>query len=177
MPVLKSLLNLLDNSKVKYEVLEHRTVYTAMDKARTLHLEPKMVVKTAVVKFDRNYGLAFIPADKNLDKNKLKAAVNQWRKKRKEKAVKKLDFAKEAWMKKNLSGKVGATPPFGQLFKLATFVDNSLLRPAPKNFGAGLRQPKLIVNAGDYNFSLKLAGTGFEKAIGEVIKGSFSKTK
>ncbi|OGZ34907.1 MAG: hypothetical protein A3A94_00985 [Candidatus Portnoybacteria bacterium RIFCSPLOWO2_01_FULL_43_11] len=166
MPPLKSLLNFLDNSKIKYGILEHRTVYTAMDKARTLHLEPKMVVKTAVVKMDRDYTVVLIPADKNLDKNKLKAAVNQWRKKKGERAVKKIDFAKEVWMKKNLSGKVGAAPPFGHFFKLTAFVDNSLLR-----------QPKLIVNAGDYNFSLGLTKSSFEKALKESIKGGFSKAK
>ena len=67
-------------------------------------------------------------------------------------------------MKKNLSGKVGAAPPFGQLFKLPVFIDNILLR-----------QSKLIVNAGDYNFSLKLTGASFKKVMGEAVKGSFAK--
>ncbi|OGH83947.1 MAG: hypothetical protein A3I88_00015 [Candidatus Portnoybacteria bacterium RIFCSPLOWO2_12_FULL_39_9] len=188
MPPLKYLINFLDKSKIKYEILEHRTVYTAMDKARTLHLEPKIVVKTAVVKFNNSYALALIPADKLLAQNKLKISVNQWRRKRepasnaspaaktaiwlsgwrsnagREKAVKKIDFASETWMKKNLSGKVGAAPPFGQLFKLPVFIDNILLR-----------QSKLIVNAGDYNFSLKLTGASFKKVMGEAVKGSFAK--
>jgi len=166
MPVLKSLLNFLDKSKIKYEVVEHKTVYTAMDKARTLHVDPKSVVKTAVVKLDGHYAIALIPANKLLDKNKLKAVVNKYRKKTGQKAIKKVDFATEAWMKKNLSGQVGATPPFGLLWKISTFVDASLLR-----------QAKLFVNAGHYNFSLKMSRAGFEKAIGETVKGSFSKSK
>jgi prolyl-tRNA editing enzyme YbaK/EbsC (Cys-tRNA(Pro) deacylase) len=101
-----------------------------------------------------------------LDKNKLKVVINKWRKKKGEKVVKKLDFATEAWMKKNLSGKVVGTPPLGILWKLPSFIDNSLLR-----------QPKLIVNAGDYRFSLKLTKAGFEKTAGELIKGSFAKAK
>src|SRR3989338_4453786 len=135
MPPLKYLINFLDKSKIKYEILEHRTVYTAMDKSRTLHLEPKIVVKTAVVKFNNSYALPRIPPEKLWAQNKLKIWVNNGRRKRdpasnaspaaktaiwlsgwrsnagREKAVKKIDFASETWMKKNLSGKVWGGGP------------------------------------------------------------------
>jgi len=168
MAILKSLTNLLDQSKVKYEVIDHKTVYTALDKAGTLHLDPKCVVKTAIMKLDaRDYTIALIPANKNLDKAKFKKTVNTWRKKQGLKAVKKVDFVKEVWMKKNIKGKLGATPPFGTLFKVSTFVDSILLK-----------QPKLIINAGEYNQSIKLTQAGFEKVLGkEIVRGSFSKKK
>lgn len=176
MAILKSLITLLDQSKVKYEVIDHKTVYTALDKAGTLHLDPKCVVKTAVLKLDtRDYAIALIPANKNLDKAKFKKIVNKWRRGEELKAVKKIDFAREAWMKKNIKGKLGATPPFGALFypaisggvKIPTFVDGILLK-----------QPKLIINAGEYNQSIKLTRAAFEKVLGkEKIKGSFSKKK
>ncbi len=168
MAILKSLTNLLDQSKVKYEVIEHKTVYTALDKAGTLYLDPKCVVKTAVLKLDtKDYAIALIPANKNLDKAKFKKTVNTWRKKQGLKAVKKIDFVKEAWMKKNIKGKLGATPPFGALLKIPTFIDGVLLK-----------QPKLIINAGEYNQSIKLTKAALEKVLGrEVLKGSFSKKK
>lgn len=168
MAILKSLITLLDQSKVKYEIIDHKTVYTALDKAGTLHLDPKCVVKTAVLKLDtKDYAIALIPANKNLDKAKVKKIVNSWRKRHGQKAVKKVDFVKEAWMKKNIKGKLGATPPFGALLKMPTFIDSILLK-----------QPKLIINTGEYNQSIKLTKSAFEKVLGkEIVKGSFSKKK
>lgn len=164
--ILKSLIKFLNDNKIKYEVVEHKTVYTAMDAAQTQHIKPEGVVKTLVMKLDNYYVLALSPANKNLDKNKFKKAVNTWKKKTGQKAVKKVDFAQEAWMKKNINGSVGATPPFGALVKLPIFIDSILLK-----------QKNLYVNTGDYNYSIKLTRAGFEKALGEFIGGNFSKRK
>jgi len=167
MSILKSLLNYLDNHKIKYEVINHRTVYTARDKAATLHLDPKIVVKIAVIKYGpKDYLLSLVPANKNIDKPKLKKTINTWLKKENKKLAKTLAFAGENWMKKNIQGNIGATPPFGELFKLPTFVDGILLR-----------QQKLIINTGDYNQSIKLTKASFLKGIGEIVKASFSKKK
>jgi Ala-tRNA(Pro) deacylase len=161
----KKLLDYLENNKIKYEVIEHKTVYTAMDVAATQHLKPEQVVKTLVMKLDKDYALACLPANKNLDKAKFKKVVNGWRKKIGEKAVGKIDFAKEAWMKKNILGKVGATPPFGKLLGLPLFVDSAVLR-----------NPKIVVNAGDYDYSLRLTSKAFVK-LEEPVKGVFGKKK
>lgn len=162
--ILKSILNHLNFLKVKYEIINHRTVYTAQDKAATLRVDPKSVVKTVVVKLDKDYAITLIPANKNLDKMKLKAVINKNRGKTGEKLIKSVDFAKETWMKKNILGKIGAASPFA--VKLAVYVDAALLK-----------QPKLIVNAGEYNQSIQLTRQNFEKAIGGHARGNFSKTK
>lgn len=164
MPILKFILNYLDSKKIKYEIIEHRTVYTAQDKAATLRVGPGGVVKTVVIKLDKEYVVALIPANKNLDKMKLKTIVNKQRKKGGMKAVKSIDFAKEAWMKKNIPGKIGATSPFAS--SLPVYVDAPLLK-----------QLKLIVNAGEYEQSFQLTRANFEKAIGEYVRGGFSKAK
>ena len=166
MAVLKSLINLLEKHKIKHEVINHKKTYTALDTAETQHIKPQEIVKTLVVKLDaRKYILALIPANKNLNKTKLKKEVNKWLKKEGQKAVKTVDFAKEAWMKKNLKGKLGATIPFGSLSKLPTFIDRTLLR-----------QKNLIINTGDYQKSIKLAAKKFLE-VEEMIKGSFSEAK
>lgn len=173
MSIPKKLLNYLEDNKIKYEVIEHKTVYTAIDAAATQHIKPEQVVKTLVMKLDKDYALACLPASKNLDKAKFKKVINGWRKKMTTtdsplmaiRGVKKIDFAKEAWMKKNILGKVGATPPFGKILGLPVFVDSAVLR-----------NPKIIVNAGDYDYSLRLSSKAFEK-LEEVIKGSFGKSR
>ena len=168
MPIVKSLLNFLDKNRIKYEIVKHRIVYTAHDKAVTLKLKPQQVAKTIVASLDgKDHALALIPANKNLDKKKLLQIINRQRQKFGQKNFKKIDFAKEQWMKKILKGiKVGTTPPFGILYKLQTFIDNTLAK-----------QTKLIVNAGDYQSSLKITPSSLIKIDKTVIKGSFSQAK
>jgi len=52
------------------------------------------------------------------------------------------------------------------MFKLKTFIDNSLLK-----------QPKIIINGGDYNWSIKISRASLKKIIPDLVKGSFSKVK
>jgi len=168
MPIPKSLLTFLDKNKIKYETIKHRVVFTAHDKAATLKLKPQEVVKSVVVSLDKkDHALALIPANKNLDKKKLLTLINIQRQKAKLSNYKKIDFAEEKWMKANLKGiKVGATPAFGIIYKLLTFIESSLLKPV-----------KLIINAGDYQFSLKITPTALLKADPGIVKGSISQNK
>jgi len=177
MAIPKKIIKYLEETKTKYQPIEHRTVYTAFDKAQTLKVPQKIIGKTLVVKIDppslklrrasKDFTLVLIPANKNLDKVKFKKAVNGWRKKIGQKAAKKISFATENWMKKNLKEvKVGVVPPFGTLWKLPTFVDKTLLKT-----------PKIIVNAGDYNWSIKIKGADLKKLIPGLVEGNFSKTK
>jgi len=169
MPVPKKLINFLEKSKVKYQIIEHKTVYTAYDKVQTLKVPEKMVGKTLVFKTDpegkpsASYGasgklaVVLIPANKNLDKEKIKKLLK----------AKKVELVSERLIKNKFKGvKVGAVPPFGNLWGLGTFADKSLIN-----------QPKLIVNGGDYNFSIKISSVSFKKLIPELVIGSFSKAK
>lgn len=152
---------------IKYEILEHKTVYTAYDKAATLRVQERQVAKTLVVKLDKEIALAVVPACYNLDKNKLKQAVNASRKKHDMKAVKGVGFAKEQWMKKNIKGiKVGAMPPLGNLFKMATFIDAKLLG-----------NPKIIINSGDYRVSINITPADYKKLVPDLVVGNFGKRK
>jgi len=164
----KTIQKFLDANKVKYEIVEHKTVYTAFDKAATLRARPQEVGKTVIVSLDRkDYALGLIPANKNLDKKKVLTSFNKLRAKNKEKNYKKIDFAKEAWMKTNFKGvKLGATPPFGLLYKLPFFIDNALTKPS-----------KIIVNGGQYEISIMLSPTILIKFNPNTIKGGFSMAK
>lgn len=185
MAIFKNLEKLLKDAKAKYEVVKHKTVYTALDKANTLKIKPKEVAKTVVLKLGSGklvqYVIASISADKNFDKEKFKKLYNSWLKKTAKtdgstvlttrgkvfKAVKEIDFAAEAVIKKNIIKvkKGGTLPPFGGLYKLPTFVDKSLLKIK-----------KLIINGGGFEESLIINGSQIEK-IEKIIKGSFSKAK
>jgi Ala-tRNA(Pro) deacylase len=147
----------LSAAKAKYESIEHRTVYTAYDKAATLKVPEKTIGKTLVLRVDRGYALVLIPANKLLDKGKFKKVAK----------AKSVDFVKEAWMKKNLKGmRIGAVPPFGVLFKMPTFAERGFLQ-----------NPKIIVSAGSHNWSIKIAPGNFKKLVPDLITGSFSAAK
>ncbi len=166
MPIPKKIVNYLDDNKYKYEIVEHKVTYTAWDTAQTEKVKPQEIVKALVLKGDTNYYfLVLIPANKNLDRNKVKKVVNVYRKKQGEKAIKKIDFAKEAWMKKNLLGKVGATPPFGKMLGLDIFFDNALAK-----------NKKIFLGSGEYTMSFLISSKEYMKKE-ELIKGSFSKSK
>ncbi|PIR73578.1 MAG: hypothetical protein COU40_01610 [Candidatus Moranbacteria bacterium CG10_big_fil_rev_8_21_14_0_10_35_21] len=145
MEISKRLSAYLAEKKYKVDIIEHRTTYTAWDTSQTEKVEPKEVGKSLVIKADNDYILALIPANKNLDKKKLLKIINVDRKKKGEKNCKKIDFAKEVWMKKNIPGKVGATAPFGDFLKLEIFMDKLL----EKN-------KKIYVGSGEYEMSLRI---------------------
>lgn len=177
MSILKNLEKLLKDAKAKYEIVKHKTVYTALDKAKTLKVKPKEVAKTLVLKLGSGkaarYVLASIPADKNFDKEKFKKLFNDWAKKAAKvegkifQAIKEIDFAEEKWIKKNIfkTKAGGAVPPFGSLFKLPAFIDKPLLKVK-----------KLVINAGGFEESIRMLSSQLEKA-DKIIKGNFSKKK
>jgi prolyl-tRNA editing enzyme YbaK/EbsC (Cys-tRNA(Pro) deacylase) len=130
--------------------------------SQTEKVKPQEVVKALVMKLDKDYILGLISANRNLDKKKLLKVVNADRKKQGEKISKKIDFAKEAWMKKNIPGKVGAVAPFGKLLGLKLYVDSLLLK-----------NKKLYLGSGEYIFSIRLnTGQYFKKE--DLVKGGFS---
>ena len=165
MPISKKIIKYLEDKKYKFVIVDHKTTFTAWDTAQTEKVEPKMVVKALVMRADKDYFLALIPSNKNLDKQKLLKVVNAHRKKQALKNIKKIDFAKEAWMKKNLLGKVGAVPPFCDLLKMEIFVDGLLLK-----------NKKIYVGSGEYTQSFLISVSEYLKKE-EIIKGSFSKKK
>ncbi len=164
----KTIQKFLEGNKVKFDVIEHRTVFTAFDKSATLRVKPVEVGKTVVISLDgKDHALGLIPANKNLDKKKVLVAFNKLRAKAKEKPYKKIDFSKEQWMKANLKGiKLGATPPFGPLYKLPIFIDNAMTKAS-----------KIIVNGGEYEISIKLSPSSLIKLDPNTLKGSFSMAK
>jgi prolyl-tRNA editing enzyme YbaK/EbsC (Cys-tRNA(Pro) deacylase) len=156
-----------DKNKIKYEAVEHKTAYTAYDKAATLKIKPNIVAKTLVLKTDRDLVLVLLPGNKNLDFGKIKKLIVVYRKNQGMKAVKKIDFVSETVIKNKFKGvKIGAIPPVSGLWKLPIFIDNSLVK-----------LPKVILSAGNHENSIKIKGSDLKKLNPESIFGSFNKAK
>lgn len=162
MKIPSKIVKYLGSKKIKYEIVNHKTVYTAYDKAATLKIKPNVIGKTLVLKADKGLVMVLIPGNKNLDLVKLKKVAKAMPTGRQ---AKKLDFISETIIKNKFKGiKLGAIPPFGELWKLPTFADRGLLK-----------EKNIFVNTGIYQASFKVSPKIFEK-LGAVF-GNFSKAK
>lgn len=164
MKIPQKVIKFLDKNKVKYEIIHHKVVYTAYDKAATLRVKPNIIGKTLVLKIDKGMAVVLIPGNKNLDKNKFRKIAKAMPSGRQ---AKKIDFISEKVIKNKFKGiKIGAIPPFGKLWGLPTFMDRSLIN-----------QKKIIISGGVYNSSIKIKGADLKKAIQDLIIGNFGKVK
>ncbi len=161
----KKLLTYLEKNKYKFGIIDHRTTFTAWDTSQTEKVKPQQVAKSLILKTDNTYVLAVLPANRNLDKKKILKLINAARKKNGMKLAKKIDFVKEAWMKKNILGQVGATPPFPKILDLEGFIDSLILN-----------NKKIYVGSGDYKTALLINTNQYYKIEG-LVKGSFSMAK
>lgn len=159
------ILNYLEKNKYKCEIIEHRKTYTAWDTAQTEKVKPQEVMKALVMMADKESVIALLSSNRNLDKKKLLKVINESRKKQGLKPCKKIDFAKEAWMKKNIPGKVGATPPFSGILKKDIYLDKLLAK-----------NKKIYVGSGEYTASIRILASQFMK-IEKPVTGSFSVKK
>lgn len=165
MTISKKIIKYLEDKKYKYEICPHKTVYTAWDKSQTKKVKPQEVAKSLVLKADKDYVLALVPSNRLLDVKKLLKFANEKRKKNGGKAYKKLNLAREAWMKKNILGRVGATPPFQELLKMEIFMDKLLAK-----------NKKVYVGSGEYTDSIKIDTKQYLK-LENMATGNFSKKK
>ncbi len=163
MKIPKKITNFFEKEGIKHQIIEHKTVYTSFDKAATLRADLKLIGKSVIVKGDSNPYIVLIPGNKNLDKDKFQKVLSKVKKK----PVKKVGFATERWIKDNFKGaKIGAIPPLGKLFKLPVFIERTLLK-----------NKKIYISSGSYNYSLVVTPSAFKKTAEELFEGSFSKKR
>jgi Ala-tRNA(Pro) deacylase len=155
MKIPAKIIKYLDKAKIKYEVVGHKTVYTAYDKAATLKIKPNAIGKTLVLKADGVLVMVLVAGNRNLDLGKIKKLAK----------VKKLDFVSETILKNKFKGvKLGAIPPLGKIWKLSLFADRGLMK-----------EKNIFVSSGIYEASFKVSPKILEK-LGTIL-GSFSKAK
>jgi Ala-tRNA(Pro) deacylase len=150
----KSLEKLLKQNKIKYEILEHRKVFTAIDAAATQDIEKTEVAKAVLLKGKKNLYLAVLSASNNCDFKALSKLTQD-----------KVSIAKEKDIASKLKTKIGLIPPFGSLFSLPVFIDKKLLKNKKINLPAGSYTESIEISTKDY---LKLENP---------LQGSFSVKK
>ncbi len=131
----------LDQQQVPYQHQVHRTAYTAQEVAAEEHVPGKMLAKSVVIKVEDQFALAVLPASGRVDVAALKASLG----------VRELRLATEF----EFTGlfpdcDVGAMPPFGNLYGVGVYVDESLTRDEEIVFNAGTHQDTVRMKYADF---------------------------
>ncbi|MDD5071630.1 MAG: YbaK/EbsC family protein [Patescibacteria group bacterium] len=147
----------LKKAGVKHNILEHRTVYTAVDAAATMKKKMGEIAKSLLVQADKDYFLVLLPADYNLDFKKLGKCLGAQTGKK----IKAVKIPGEKMMAKALKIKAGTLSAFGQLHKLPVIADKALMKAK-----------KAVFSSGSFNHSVEMAVKDFVKLENAVL-GSF----
>ncbi len=148
------LVEYLKERGAKYDILEHRTVYTAIDAANTMKKKMDEIVKSLLVRAGKHYCLVCLPANQNLDFKRLKRAV--------ENAigvkVGVIEIPDEKTMQKILKVRDEGVSAFGGFYKLPVVVEKKLAK-----------LKKAIFSSGGFNHSIEMAVRDFMKLENAVL--------
>jgi Ala-tRNA(Pro) deacylase len=118
----------LQRQHTRYELIHHTRAVTAQETAATAHIRGQLLAKTVMVNLDERLAMVVIPAASRVHFGRLCRQTGA------QAAV----LATEAEFRDLFPDcEVGAMPPFGNLYGLEVYVDESLVSDADIAFNAG----------------------------------------
>jgi len=133
----------LDSNQIPYESLPHTTTYTAQGTAAVMQISGKDVAKTIVLRAGpsgEDTILAVLPGSRHAKLDKLSAAVG-----------KPVRLATELEFTDLFPDcELGAMPPFGALYNLPVYVDESLAKDKEVVFNAGTHHDAVRMTYEDF---------------------------
>lgn len=131
----------LDGKSVAYKVIEHKPVFTSQEAAQVRGTDLKSGAKAIIVMADESSPLmVVVPADKKVDFIKVAKAGR----------YKTVKMAGKEKVIETTGVSIGAVPPFGNLFEIPVFVDESLFENEIIAFNAGTHTKSISMKASDY---------------------------
>ena len=138
----KKLREFLDANKVKYRILTYSTAYTAQEIASLAHIRGQNLAKTVMVKVDGRMAMAVLPGSRHVDLALLRAAAR----------AKAAEVATEAEFRHLFPEcETGAMPPFGNLYGMPVFVDESLTTDEEIAFSSGTHHELIQLSYADFS--------------------------
>jgi Ala-tRNA(Pro) deacylase len=140
----------LDRNKVRYEVLTHPKAYTSQGVAASLHVRGREFAKCVIVKTDAGkLAMMVIPGPRHVDLDAAREVLG----------ARHVELAHEG----EFAGKfpeceLGAEPPFGNLYDMPTYVDESLRK-----------DPQIVFNAGSHVETIRMKYVDYEKLVCPVV--------
>lgn len=140
MPAAK-LKEFLNNEKVKFVTITHSVAYTAQEIAWITHTPGKELAKTVMVKLDDTLAMAVLPASFHVDLARLKAIAG----------ASSAAVATEREFRSQFPDcETGAMPPFGNLYGMTVYADQSLAAGKEIAFNAGTHRELIRISYADF---------------------------
>jgi len=141
MSVLKRLKEYLDSKKVGYEVLTHGKTYTAKELAQALQVPGKDLAKVVMLKVGERFVMTVLPANWKVDLHRLRDIFQTHQ----------VRLATEEEFRGLFPDcDPGAMPPFGNLYGLEVYVDQSLTQDEEIVFPAGTHSEAVKLRYQDF---------------------------
>ena len=141
MPILTKLREFLDANGVRYEVRSHRTAYTAQEVAAEEHVPGREMAKVVMVRDGGDCLMAVLPAPYHVGLEQLGRAAGRSG----------LRLATEAEFAGLFPAcEPGAMPPFGNLYGIPVWVDETLARDDEIAFNAGNHEQTVHMKYADF---------------------------
>ena len=145
---LSKLRDFLDQQKIKYLVISHSIAYTAQGIAALTHTPGRELAKTVIVAVDGRLAMAVLPASQRVDLFKL----------RKHLRAESVELATENEFRDQFPDcETGAMPPFGNLYGMEVFADESLALDKEISFNAGSHRELVRMAFADFRGLVKPA--------------------
>ena len=142
---LSKLKGFLDSHHVKYVGISHSKAFTAQGIAAIAHISGRELAKTVVVKLDGDLAMAVLPASYQVDLEALRRLTG----------VLTAELATEHEFKRHFPDcETGAMPPFGNLYGIPVYVDETLTEDR-----------EIAFNAGSHYELIKMAYADFERLV------------
>ena len=130
----------LDENQIPYSVLAHTTAYTAQSAAATKQISGKELAKTIVLWAGEEMILAVLPAPNQVRLDKLAAELGR-----------PVRLATEQEFSSLFPDcELGAMPPFGSLYNVPVYVDESLAADEEIVFNAGTHRDAIRMRYDDF---------------------------
>lgn len=148
--------DLLKENNMWYETFEHEPVKTSEEAASlrtgyTIKQGAKALLLKVKPRGDKTkFIMCVLPGDRRLASARVKSEID----------LKEIRFATQDEVYRITGGVVpGGVPPFGNLFGLDVYVDNSLLQ-----------NEKIVFNAGDRRFSIAMLSKDYQRLVNPIAK-------
>lgn len=140
---------LLEQQHVPYATIRHRTTFSAQQTAEAAHVPGREMAKAVIVEIDGRLAMVVQSASNMAPLGRVKAATG----------AHDVHLASEAEFAARFPDcELGAMPPFGNLYGLPVWVDESLRK-----------DPTIVFNAGTHREAIRMAFSDFERLVHPVI--------
>ncbi|MFT4260800.1 MAG: YbaK/EbsC family protein [Candidatus Woesearchaeota archaeon] len=144
MNVLEEILSLLNQKKVEYQHLTHDHVHTSEDAAKirgnSLSQAAKAIILKTKAKGEYRFIQVVLQGDKKIDLKTLRKHIG----------ARSINLATPNEVLKITSCTIGSVPPFGILFDIDVYVDESLFDEEYIFFSAGTHNDSIKLKSNDY---------------------------